>query len=70
MENDGEAALTVTAYGPETSWDRKGGEAAVLSVHVDGAHKGDVVLFGGATPHDYQVLLGPLVKGKHRLRFS
>jgi hypothetical protein len=70
LEGDGEAALTVTAYGPETSWDKKGGEAAVLSVHVDGIHKGDVVLFNGATPHDYEILLGPLTQGEHRITFS
>ncbi|HIC94028.1 MAG TPA: hypothetical protein EYP09_07250 [Anaerolineae bacterium] len=69
LEADGEAALILTAYGPGTSWERKGAEAAVISVHVDEVHKADVVLFRGEKPHDYPVLLGPLTRGKHRLAF-
>ena len=69
VEHDGEAVVTLAAYGPGTSWDKVGAEAAVLSVHVDDVYKSDVVLFSGATSHDYQVLLGPLSKGHHRLEF-
>ena len=69
LEGEGEVAIILTAYGPGTSWERKGAEAAVISLHVDDAHKADVVLFRGEKPHDYPVLLGHLTKGKHRLVF-
>jgi len=69
VEGDGEVAIALTAYGAGTSWERKGAEAAVISLHVDDVHKTDVVLFRGEKLHEYQALLGHLAKGKHRLAF-
>ncbi len=69
VEEEGEVAIALTAHGVGTSWDRRGAEAAVISLHVDDAYKADVVLFRGEKPHEYQALLGHLTKGKHRLTF-
>ncbi len=67
MLAEGEGVLTLQASGPGSSWGRAGAEAAVVSVHVDGNYRADVVLFRGETTGAYEVMLGPLAAGKHRL---
>ncbi|HOG46150.1 MAG TPA: hypothetical protein PLB78_05845, partial [Anaerolineae bacterium] len=61
----GETTLAVTAEAPGTSWAEPGREAAVLTVWLDGAYAGDIVLFMGAEPHDYGFALGPVQAGPH-----
>ena len=63
----GEAVLELEAYGPGTDWSKKGAEAAVLTVFVDGNFWADVVLFRGETLHPYRVALGPVEAGEHRI---
>jgi hypothetical protein len=67
VPEDGQVVLSLRASAPGASWARKGAEAATVSVHVDGAYRADVVLFRGETPHTYDVLLGQMSKGSHRL---
>ena len=67
VDAEGMVVLTLTATGPGSDWSTKGAEAAVLSVHLDGQHRADVVLFAGAESHAYPVHLGRLAAGEHRL---
>jgi len=67
VPEDGQVVLSLRASAPGASWQRQGAEAATVSVHVDGAYRADVVLFRGETPHTYDVLLGQMSKGSHRL---
>jgi len=62
-----EATLAVTASAPGTDWESTGRESAVLAVFLDGRHAADVVLFRGAEPFTYEVALGPVVRGRHRV---
>jgi hypothetical protein len=66
----GEVGLTIHADAAGTNWAKAGEEAVILTLAVDGKYSQDVTLFMGATPHDYQVLLGPLAAGKHRLDYE
>jgi len=67
VATEGIVVLTLTAAGPGSDWGTKGAEAAVLSVHVDGKRRADVVLYGGAASHTYPVHLGELTAGEHYL---
>jgi hypothetical protein len=62
-----EATLEVTASAPGTSWDAAGRESAVLAVHLDGRRVGDVVLFRGAERFTYELALGRVERGRHRV---
>jgi hypothetical protein len=62
-----EVALEMQASAPGTSWGKTGAEAAVVRVEVDGAYNQHVVLFMGGEMHDYNLLLGPLAAGQHRV---
>jgi hypothetical protein len=57
------AALTLAA--PGTSWER--GEAAVVSLEIDGGGLQHLVLAGAEEPVEYARLLGRLPAGRHRL---
>jgi hypothetical protein len=70
MPRAGEAGLTIHAEAAGTNWAKPGEEAVILTLTVDGAYNQDVTLYMGSTPHDYQVLLGPLTAGKHRLEYE
>lgn len=67
VPDEGEVVLSLTASAPGTAWARLGAEAATISVHVDGHYKADVVLFRGETVFTYDLLVGALSKGPHRL---
>lgn len=67
---DGEAVLHLQAAAPGTSWGRKGSEAAVLTLYVDGRYNQDVTLFAGARSFTYRIVLGPLAKGSHSVRLD
>jgi hypothetical protein len=42
----------------------------VLAVYLDGRRAGDVVLFRGAEPFTYELALGPVARGRHRVRVA
>jgi hypothetical protein len=67
MHAPGEARLAVTAAAPGTDWGAAGRESAVLGVRVDGRYSQDVVLFAGARRFTYDVALGRLDRGRHRV---
>lgn len=62
-----EVELKLTASAPGTSWGAKGAEAAVVTCQVDGRYNHDIVLYMGADEFAYNVLLGDLTAGPHRL---
>jgi hypothetical protein len=64
----GEAWLAITASAPGTDWSRAGAESAVATVTLDGRYSQDVVLFAGARRFTYRVALGPVDRGRHRVR--
>lgn len=68
LKTEAEVLLDLTASAPGTSWANAGSEAAVASISVDGRYNQDVFLFAGARVFTYQVLLGHLPAGEHRLR--
>jgi hypothetical protein len=65
---EAEVLLDLTAGAPGTSWLEKGREAATATIYVDGRYYQDVILFNGARPHTYQLLLGRLQPGEHSFR--
>ena len=67
MRAPGEARLALTAAAPGTDWGAAGRESAVVTVSVDGRYSQDVVLFAGAERFTYDVALGPLARGRHRV---
>ncbi len=62
-----EAVAEVTALSPGSAWQTPGAEAALATVTVDGAYNQDIAVFHGAEPWTYQVFLGRLAAGTHRL---
>ncbi|MHB8734604.1 MAG: hypothetical protein ACYC6M_04805 [Terriglobales bacterium] len=62
-----EVLLHVTAAAEGTNWGEAGHEAAALRVLVDGVFHQNLVLFAGSTPFRYDVLLGRLPAGAHRI---
>jgi hypothetical protein len=67
LKEDTEVGLEIEARSPGASWARKGSEAAALVVTVDGAYNQDVLLWAGEQFYGYQILLGRLPKGRHRV---
>lgn len=64
----GEARLALTAASRETSWVTDGHESVVVTVRLDRRYSQDVVLFkGGSEPFTYQVALGDVTAGAHRV---
>lgn len=67
MEAAGEAVLTLRASCDPCSWARAGQEAAVLRLEVDGRTVQHLPLTQGARGGEYQLVLGALPAGAHRL---
>lgn len=65
---ESEALLDLTASAPGTSWRERGAEAAVATIYVDGQYHQDLILFSGARDFTYQLALGRVGTGQHRLR--
>ncbi|MEV4251946.1 hypothetical protein AB0J52_02120 [Spirillospora sp. NPDC049652] len=65
---DGEAVIGFTASAPGVSWARKGAEAALLSVAVDGRHVTDL-LVPSADPTPRTLGLGGVRHGRHKVTF-
>lgn len=64
---ESEIGLFVKASVRGASWQKKGAEAAVLTVFVDGKYNQDAVLFVGAKVFEYQMLLGKYRAGEHKI---
>lgn len=62
-----EVIVSVMASSPGSRWDREGAEAAVATVDLDGHYNQDIAVDYGSAPFTYQVFLGPLDEGEHRL---
>lgn len=65
-----EVHAVVTARCAGCDWGRRGREAAVLTVTVDGRESQDLVLVRGATTAEYAIALGPAAPGRHRVSVS
>ncbi|TDD32589.1 hypothetical protein E1287_22155 [Actinomadura sp. KC06] len=68
---DGEAVISFAASAPGVSWARKGAEAAVVAISVDGRHVTDLVV-PSSEPVSRSLGLGHVGPGKHEvtLRFA
>jgi hypothetical protein len=62
---EGVATLTIATVG--TDWGTLDSESVVVSYDLDGTPLGQLVLYGGATPTDYRVMLGALTAGEHTI---
>jgi hypothetical protein len=67
---DAEALLDLTASSPGTSWGTAGAEAATATIFVDDRLHQDVILFSGAKPFTYKLMLGRVAAGEHSLRIA
>jgi hypothetical protein len=65
-----EVHAVVTARCAGCDWGRRGREAAVLTVTVDGRESQDLVLARGASSATYAIALGPASPGRHRVALS
>ncbi|MCP2338801.1 hypothetical protein [Actinomadura rupiterrae] len=65
---DGEALLGLTVAAPGVSWARKGAEAALVAVSVDGRHVTDL-LVPAAGPTPRTLGLGGVRHGRHKVTF-
>ena len=65
-----EVHAVVTARCAGCDWGRRGREAAVLTVTVDGRESQDLVLVRGAESAEYAIALGPAAPGRHRVSLS
>lgn len=65
-----EIQAIVTARCAGCDWGRRGREAAVLILTVNGREAQDLVLVRGAERAEYAVALGPAAPGKHRLSIT
>jgi hypothetical protein len=63
----GEARLALTASAPGTDWGSPGRESAVATVFLDGRRSQDVVLHQGARTFTYELALGAVKRGRHRV---
>lgn len=67
---ESEATLDLIASVPSASWEKAGSEAATVSIFVDGQKHQDAILFAGAKPFTYRLLLGRVSPGEHKLRIE
>jgi hypothetical protein len=70
LAQPGDVVAVLIATCEACAWDEPGREAAVLALGVDGRYSQDVPLARGRGPAEYQVLLGPLEAGRHRLEVA
>ncbi len=68
LDDSGEAWGALTLAAPATSWLR--GEAAVVTLTVDGCDRQEIILAAGAEPVEYHRFLGRLARGAHVLRIE
>jgi len=70
VETEAEALLDLTAIAPGTSWRVAGSEAATVTVLLDGNYHQDLILHSGHRKFTYQVILGRVAAGEHKLRIE
>jgi hypothetical protein len=63
----GEVVATLVIGCERCDWSRRGREAVLLELQVDGAYSQHVATVRGVTPQPYEVLLGRLGAGTHTL---
>jgi hypothetical protein len=68
VERPSEVMATIRARCAECSWSSAARPAAVLKLDVDGRASQDLILYRGAGPAEYRVVLGAFGAGPHRLR--
>ena len=62
-----EIGLFIKASVKNASWQKKDSEAAVLTIFVDGKYNQDAILFAGEKVFEYQMLLGKIDPGEHKI---
>lgn len=62
-----EIILSFEAATQNASWGRKGSESAVLTIFIDGKYNQDLILFAGKEKFTYQIILGKIAHGKHKI---
>jgi len=62
-----ETGLSINATVNGASWHKKGAEAAVITVFVNGKYNQDVILFAGSQSFEYKIILGRLEAGNHEI---
>jgi hypothetical protein len=67
LDAPAEVQAIVTARCGSCDWERRGREAAVLTLTLDGREARDLVLVRGAESAEYAVALGPAARGRHGL---
>jgi hypothetical protein len=69
-EDGSEFRLSLRARARDASWEVEGKEAAALSLFIDDRYDQHVLLVRGTEESVYESLVGPLARGKHRLRIE
>jgi hypothetical protein len=67
LERDAEVVATIDATCERCDWGVKGREAVLLTLAVDDQYSQHVPLVRGSGPASYEVMLGSLRAGRHRL---
>ena len=67
---DSEYRVTLSARGPNTSWESDGRECMMLKILIDDQYDQHVFLVRGNLRADYQFLLGPLSTGHHQMHIQ
>ncbi len=70
LDGPAEVQAIVTARCEGCDWGRRGREAAVIIVTVDGREPQDLVLARGPERAEYAIALGPASKGRHRVELT
>jgi hypothetical protein len=70
LERPAEVQAVVTARCEGCDWGRRGREAAVLVVTMDGRESQDLVLARGPERAEYAITIGPAGRGKHHVSIT
>jgi hypothetical protein len=62
-----EVVATITMSSPGADWAKRGSEAAIAAISLDGKLHQHVILFAGPKSYDYRVSLGNLRPGEHEI---
>ncbi len=67
LSSGGEAVAAVVLSADSADWGTPGRESVVVQYDVDGQAMGTIVVYGGAVPTSYEILLGDLAPGPHAI---
>lgn len=72
VDEPSEVNLTVAAKAAGSSWLKKGVEAPVVTIFINGEYNQDVIMFAGENDRafPYKIALGELGKGRHTLSIT